>query len=495
MIDRFLFPRSLPQLAVALLVALPWSGAAAAPLPEVEARAALAALEGADGDAARAAIDRILEARDQRFVGPLIELIRASELGIAGPGTRVVAARTLEDLTGQELGTRWPDWVRWYAGTELEAPPGFVGWKGRLLGRIDENFESLLRDEYPRTIRPEEIVWGGVAYEGIPALDEPPHVPAGKADYLGDGEPVFGIVIDGVARAYPQRILDWHEMVNDVIAGVPFSLAYCTLCGSGIAYDGRVEGVGKVDFGSSGFLMRSNKLMVDRGTRTLWNQLTGKPVLGPLADRPLRLAVLPSVVTTWGEWRRRHPDTTVLSPKTGFDRPYDPGAAYAGYFASADTMFPVRRAREELPPKARIFALQKDGRSKAWAVADLLAADVTNTDHLGEPYVLVARAESISVDGESVRSGKARYDAGAEVRAYRRGSHRFTPGATPDELVDAAGKVWRVTEAALVGPDGTSLPREPGVLAYWFGWTSFHPLTELASESQAGAQAPVTATP
>jgi len=487
-------------LALSAALASVAPAAAAGGLSDAEAREVLAALEGERGEAARAAIERVIAADDRRFAPVLIELLRAAALGIAAPGVRDASARALERLTGESFGADWPAWMRWYADTELEPPPGFVGWKGRLLGRIDPAFARLLQGEHPVRTRPAEIVWGGVAYEGIPALDEPATIPAGEADWLGEGEPVFGVALAGEARAYPLRILDWHELANDTLGGVPFSLAYCTLCGSGIAYDARVPGVdaSPLTFGSSGLLVRSNKLMVDRQTETLWNQLTGRPVLGPLADREIRLEVLPSVVTTWSDWRARHPDTTVLALDTGHVRPYHPGAAYAGYFASDDTMFPVRRDRRELPAKERVFGLEREGRARAWPLPVLLEERVVNDRLAGEPVVIVAEGDRIEVDGESVRTGPARYTAGATVRAYRRGEHAFRPvedegggahlaaGSTGAEIADTHGARWRVEEDALVGPDGARLPRLPGVLAYWFGWHSFHPRTELYGTGSAG---------
>src|SRR6185369_7988742 len=133
---------------------------------------------------------------------------------------------------------------------------------------------------------------------------------------LSGSERVFGVSVKGEARAYPLRILDWHEMVNDVVGGEPVTLSYCTLCGSGVLYATRGADGSARTFGTSGLLYRSNKLMVDRQTRTLWSNLTGEAVLGPLAagpGGPARLALLPVVVTTWQEWRARHPATTVLA--------------------------------------------------------------------------------------------------------------------------------------------------------------------------------------
>ena len=375
---------------------------------------------------------------------------------------RTELVETLEQVSGERFGDRWTDWVRWYAGTELTAPPSFLGWKGRLLARIDPAFGPLLAAGSPTRIRPEEIVWGGVAFEGIPALDDPKRVPAANAG-VGPTEPVFGIAVDGAAMAYPLRILDWHEMANDTVGGVPIALAYCTLCGSGIAYDRRAPDGSTYDFGSSGFLMRSNKLMVDRQTRSLWNQFTGEPVLGPLAgDSPQRLRVLPSVVTSFEAWRERHPQTEVLSAETGHARPYEPGAAYADYFSSPRTMFPVERF-DGPGPKDRIVGVERDGRAKAWPVDALVEQRVVE-DQLG-PQRLAPwspRGAAIPVEGRSHRTGRPhRYDAGATVRVYGLESPRGFRLDGAGRLVDETGNGWEVTEEALIGPGAERLERIP----------------------------------
>jgi len=466
-------------LAALLCLAIP-AHAKAGALGESAARAALEALAGDDGSGARKAVASVLDAHDRRFVAVFIELLRGSEVGIASPAAGRASARALEALTGETHGEDWTAWVEWYEGTGLEPPPGFLGFKGRLLGTIDPRFAELLAPGAPHTIRVEEIVWGGVAYEGIPALDQPETVAADAADWLSPDEPVFGIALGGEARAYPLRILDWHELANDRIGGVAVSLAYCTLCGAGIAWRGVASDGVRYDFGSSGLLMRSNKLMVDRQTRSLWNQFTGRPVVGELAGRDVALERVPMVVSSWKDWRARHPGTRVLSLDTGFERPYHPGAAYAGYFASPETMFPVRKRSRLLPPKERIFGLELGGVPKAYPLEPLLAAGVLHDTLGGERVVLVADGPAIVVDGESVRTGPARYRAGAAVRAYRAGAADLRLSADGEGgLRDAAGQRWRVEEDALVGPDGRRLARIPGVLAYWFGWSAYHPGTRV----------------
>jgi hypothetical protein len=405
--------------------------------------------------------------------------MRANEVGILSGAGYVAHIEALQTLSGESFGANWSEWVIWYGGTEFEPPPGFTEWKGELLGRIDPRFSLFLKDDFASTIRVEEIMWGGVVVDGIPALDNPTMIPADEVTYLLPGEPVFGVYVNGDARAYPLRILDWHEMANDVVGGVPMSLAYCTLCGAGVAFDGRANNGATYTFGSSGFLFRSNKLMYDRQTNTLWNQLTGEPVLGELVKEEVVLELLPVVLTTWQDWREQHPDTKAVSLDTGYGRYYVPGAAYGDYFSSDRTMFPVWQQNDLLELKDRVYALRIDGIPKAYPV-DLLASEqVVNDSLAGNQIVLIAQRGSVTVEGESLRTGDVSYDAGGEVRAYLRDDETFSPGSTIDVVEDSSGGIWTVTEDALIGPDGQSAPRVNGHLAYWFGWYAFFPNTLL----------------
>jgi Protein of unknown function (DUF3179) len=168
--------------------------------------------------------------------------------------------RTLAGLTGEVPGKSWRDWMVWQqAHPEIAPFEGFDVFKADVLAVIDPDFRLFLKPGVAHEIRLEEIVWGGVKKDGIPALTNPKQIAAADATWLQDDELVFGIEIAGDARAYPLRILDWHEMVNDVIGGLPVTLAYCTLCGSGILYDARVPGYDEpFVFGSSGLVYRSN---------------------------------------------------------------------------------------------------------------------------------------------------------------------------------------------------------------------------------------------
>ena len=476
-----------PDLAVATPAGSPTTATAqptipAGPISDDLAQTLLYQLTGDDGQAVFDAAEYVQASGDQRFVSVFVELIRASQLGLSFVNPDYWAYHA-GMLAGEDLGADWATWIDWYGASDLMPPPGFTGWKGDLLGRIDPLFADFLADDLSSNIRVEEIQWGGVVVDGIPALDHSPQIPASAATYLEPTEPVFGIALNGEAHAYPLRIIDWHEMANDTVGGVPLSLAYCTLCGAAIAYHGVGSDGVTYDFGSSGFLYRSNKLMYDRQTRSLWNQLTGEPVLGPLVGTGVELELLPVVLTSWAAWQAQHPETLVLDINTGFDRPYEVGAAYGAYFASSGTMFPVWQRSELLATKAQVYALTIDGTPKAYPLDLLTAEGVVNDTVAGQGLVLVARRGIVEAEGQDRRYGPINYAAGAEVRAFARDGYTFAPGEALDELVDETGRIWTITETALIGPDGAELPRISGHLAYWFGWFAFFPNTLVYGES------------
>ena len=278
----------------------------------------------------------------------------------------------LEKVTGAQVGGDWNDWMLWQeAHPEVVPHASYAELKRDMFLRIDPNFDDFLRPDFIARdrmhIRLEEIVWGGVSKDGIPSLDNPELIAADAADYLRDEDLIFGVAINGDIRAYPLRIMGWHEMFNDVIGGVPVALAYCTLCGSGILFETDVEGhAAPLVFGSSGFLYRSNKLMFDRGSNSLWNQFTGKPVVGPLADSGIELRQRPVVITTWADWRGANPTTRVLSLQTGHRRDYGSGVVYSNYFASDNLMFPALVDQSEFGQKSYVFGIRVQGEAKAW---------------------------------------------------------------------------------------------------------------------------------
>ena len=245
-------------------------------------------------------------------------------------------------------------------------------------------------------------------------------------------------------------------MFNDVIGGVPVALAYCTLCGAGILFETQVAPRTEAFvFGSSGLLYRSNKLMFDRATSSLWNQFTGEPVAGPLVESGIRLSIRPVAITSWANWRRRHPETKVLSLETGHRRDYGSGVVYRDYFSRPGLMFPALVGDESrVKRKGYVFGMRGPATARAWPLSAFEGGRVIN-DALGEvPVVLVGEAKTRT------------------VRAYARAGHRFKAASELDRIAGPGG-LWRLEEDALVGPAGERLGRLAGHIAYWFAWDGY----------------------
>jgi hypothetical protein len=422
-----------------------------------------------DTDAAAAAQAELAASWRDGYAAPLVDLIDIlSRAGFVNPSQFVQLARLaqfLERQTGQSFGPDVAAWRRWVWGLPYEPPAGYGEFKGRLYASLDPRFAQFFVPPVSSSIRLDEIQWGGVAVNGIPPLEQPRVIAAAQADYLDDDNVVFGITVDGESRAYPKRILAWHELALDRVGGRDLTVVYCTLCGTVIPFESEVGGETR-KFGTSGLLYRSNKLMFDDATKSLWSSLTGEPVVGPLVGSGLVLRALPVVTTTWGEWQRRHPDTTVLSLDTGFARDYSEGAAYAAYFGTDELMFDVLQRDGRLPNKAEVLVLRG-----------------TAGDDALPPFAIAARYLSerpvyhVTVDGRNL---VVLTDATGANRVYAAGPHRFTRFAGQDVVLDDAGREWQVDEAELRASfDEESLSRVSAHRAFWFGWYAQHPDTVL----------------
>lgn len=268
-----------------------------------------------------------------------------------------------------------------------------------------------------------EVIPGGPPRDGIPALTDPAFVSAADAGFLAEGDAVLGFEHAGVSRAYPVKIMVWHEIVNDRVGGDRVAITYCPLCRSGVAFLGDVDGQ-DLEFGVSGLLHNSDMLMYDRDSNSLWEQIPGRAISGRFKGRVLKQ--LPLSHSTWSAWRSQFPDTRVLSPDTGYQRNYatDP---YAGYESEPGTLFPLSRHSNRLPAKAPVLGLHAGGVAKAWPVAALIQA--------GSPL-------EDTFNGHRIRI-------------------RHDPESGSTTVEDDAGH------------------RLPAMTVYWFAWFAFFPFTEI----------------
>ncbi len=269
----------------------------------------------------------------------------------------------------------------------------------------------------------EMIRSGGPPRGGIPALTRPRYVAAGKAEFLEPADRVLGVSLNGITRAYPIKILNYHEIVNDEFGDEAVVVTFCPLCGTGIVFRGSVDGV-DYTFGVSGLLYNSGILLYDRQTESLWSQIAGKAVSGPLKGTPLEH--LPASHTTWADWVSQYPSTEVLSIETGYNRNYyrDP---YRGYASSSEVLFPVSHRDERFGAKEPVIGLEIDGQFKAYPFRELPRdGDRIHDDYAGHDLVVEYDRENLT--------GRVLNSEGREIPTYT---------------------------------------------AFWFAWVAFHPNTAV----------------
>ncbi len=340
----------------------------------------------------------------------------------------------------------------------------YYTFKAILHKAIDPRFDKYFLDrEQQSTIRLDEVRWGGVLQDGIPPLRNPKMISPAKASYLNDKDIVFGISINGDTRAYPKRILAWHEMFTDQVGNVPVAGVYCTLCGTVILYKTEKDGV-KYQMGTSGFLYRSNKLMYDKKTQSLWNTLWGKPVIGPLVGKNIELDYLSVVTTTWGEWKERHPETTVLSLKTGHQRDYDEGVAYQEYFATDELMFMIPKKDTRLKNKQEILAIRLPSETDQNIAI--------SSKFLKKNNIYKGTINNLNFTVFTDKSGAHRvyFTKNLEFKSYDKGALATTEN----------GDIWKLHENHLENSTTKEkLDRLPTHNAFWFGYQAAFPGVQL----------------
>ena len=317
-----------------------------------------------------------------------------------------------------------------------------LAWGGMVVTLSGFDFSS-------HSIPLSDIRDGGPGKDGIPAIMRPRFVPAieANADFLEQRDRVIGFAIGGMAKAYPIKILNWHEIVNDNVADHPIVVTFCPLCGTGMVFESVIAGCSggtsrhdrrdvlasrnacdenkKLTFGVSGLLYQNDMLLYDHQTQSLWSQIKSKAVTGPLTGAWLKL--LPSTQTTWKEWKLKYPNTWVLSDKTGYSRNYNHNP-YVGYGKSRRLMFDVNNISAKFHPKERIVGIKlAEDAIKAYPFSELEKTDGLVRDVLSGVPVTV---------------------------------HYDKSSAT----------------ATIHNEEGKELP---SVVSFWFAWYTFHPQTEV----------------
>lgn len=315
---------------------------------------------------------------------------------------------------------------------DIPAPPDYLRFKRAIFTTVVPGWDRIFVEG---DIDWRQVSWGGVLIDDrafdrtdepcncIPAADNPKVSTAAEATWLDDADIVFGIEVNGETRAYPRRIMEVREMVNDTLGGRDLGIPYCTLCGAAQAYftDGLPNGIRRPILRTSGLLSRSNKVMYDVRTYSVFDTFLGKAVTGPLAKQNLHLKQATVITTDWGTWRRTHPDTTVLVEELAMGRDFD----FRNGRDADGPIFPVGDVDPRLPVHEDVIGVvTASGRPLAFQRSAAMIA--------------LTRGEEITV--ENVR---LRLEAGG-IRA--------------------------------VDVEGSDLGSHQ---AFWFAWSQFHPGTLL----------------
>ena len=388
------------------------------------------------GELDREALRDLADAEDPRVAWLLADLLR-----FVLPGsTQEDALISFAALTGFDARSEQVPWVavtNALIGWDTPAPPDYVRWKGQMFTAYEPRWAPFF-DDQDATFDYRLLSWGGVRPDDrpldspeiscvggcIPALDNPGVTDAAGGDWYPDRSVVFGVVIDGEARAYPKNIMEIHEMVIDTVGGVNIGLPYCTLCGSAQAYD-----LDSVPLGTeppvlrtSGLLVRSNKVMFDLNTYSALDTFTGAAISGPLREANVELDQITVVVSTWADWKIAHPDTTIVARDGGIGRTYslDP----LGGRDAAGPIFPIGLADPRLPVQLQVVGVETaEGRFVAFP------ADAASS---------------------TIASGQTVVFENVEL------------------VADAGGMRAQV--------DGVEVPTHQ---SFWFAWSQFHPTTEV----------------
>ncbi len=353
---------------------------------------------------------------------------------VPDPGLTLSLSTIASDLIGTSVDVRgaWNDLTDHLIAWDIPAPPGYLDVKKRIYTSIVPEWERLF---VPGQIDWRHVSWGGVLIDDrpygstddtcncIPAADNPPVSSAADAHWLKDDDVIFGIGVNGEFRAYPRRIMEVREMVNDTLGGRQLGIPYCTLCGAAQAYltDEVPEGVARPVLRTSGLLIRSNKVMYDINTFSVFDTFKGNAVTGPLAEKGINLRQTSVVTTTWSEWKAAHPKTTVLVEALALGRNFD----FRNTRDANGPIFPIGDVDPRLPVHEDVLGV-------------VTSTGVPVAFHVRSANSALKRGESIVFDNLHL-------------------------------VLDGGGV--RVVDA-----EGNDLG---GHQAFWFAWSQFYPETKL----------------
>jgi len=268
----------------------------------------------------------------------------------------------------------------------------------------------------------DEILSGGPQRDGIPSIDSPKFQKIDEENFYKDNERILGIYRNGAAKAYPIKIMNWHEIVNDDFGAEKIVITYCPLCGSGMAFEANIAGQNRT-FGVSGLLYNSDVLLYDRETESLWSQLLFEAVSGESKGEKLTAIILEN--TTIKKWKEKYPESLILTTETGFTRDYAK-SPYGNYNIEEKIIFPVSHQKEDYHPKTIVIGVERNGVFKAYPWKEIKNMELIQDKINGKEIII---------------------------------------------------EVNKKAETALIKNNaGEAIP---SIRLFWFAWIAFHPNTEV----------------
>lgn len=343
--------------------------------------------------------------------------------------------------------------------------PNHVCYNDNHSGNDDETNDALSGDWL---IPVEEIMDGGTGKDGIPSIDNPEFVKSidPAAQYLESNDLVVGIVVNGIARAYPHEVLDWHEIVNDTFDNEQISISYCPLTGTAFAWKGE-SNQNPTTFGVSGLLYNGNLILYDRATDSNWSQLKLQCVNGSsIGEEPQLYNIVES---TWNTWKSNYPNTKVLTLNTGYVRDYGT-YPYGPYREDHDfLLFPISETNTTLPSKERVHAIIDNNTTKAYQLSSFVNGNLIRESINGNEYLIVGHDKLINSFELTTDNENLDFELDIE------GLQIF--------FTDNEGNKWDVLGTCVEGPrSGEILSTSKSVMGYWFAIAAFYPNPEIYSE-------------
>ena len=310
------------------------------------------------------------------------------------------------------------------------------------------------------TIPVDEVFDGGPGKDGIPSIDNPVFLDGNGVEveaYMNDDDLVVGIVKGGVAKAYPHKILDWHEVVNDDVSGEKITISYCPLTGTAFGWESLVDDK-FTEFGVSGLLYNTNLILYDRRSDSYWSQLKLECVNGEfIGDTP---KVVNIIETTWGVWKEMFPTTKILSDEQGFARNYAE-YPYGGYKEDNSFLyFPVSKSDNSIPNKERVHAIIQGNSAKVFEFSSFGDGKAIKSEFLSDAILVIGDQKMINSYVLSAKHMNLVFEYD-----FNTPEHYFK---------DNEGNKWNVLGVAVDGPrTGEVLMPTNSLMSYWLAIPAF----------------------